>query len=75
MDQRLQSVYSDTTAQIFIDIMDICDDWGEGSGLEIWDTDCNSHTSGKQNQLYFYFRMIVAVIASFVFIVKSETIV
>jgi len=27
--------------------MDICDDWGEGSGLEIWDTDCNSHTSEK----------------------------
>ena len=74
MDQRLQSVYPDTTAQIFIASMDICDDWGEGSGLEIWDTDCNSHTSGKQNPIYFYSKIIVAGIA-FVFIVKSETIV
>ena len=28
--------------------MDICDNWGEGSGLDIWDVDCNSEGMKKQ---------------------------
>ena len=36
----------------------ICDDWGEGSGLELHDKDCNQHQRGENHSnhyLYFYF--------------------
>ena len=28
-------------------VMDICDNWGEGSGLELWEEDCKSKAAGS----------------------------
>ena len=27
----------------------VCLDWGEGSGLEVWDSECNTAYPGKAN--------------------------
>ena len=27
----------------------VCLDWGEGSGLEVWDSECNTAYPGKTN--------------------------
>ena len=40
-------------------MIDICDNWGEGSGLVIWDEDCKSQDAGvyksilKDESVYF----------------------
>ena len=36
--------------------MDICEDWGEGSGLEIWDADCNTNSPGINNNVFSTFK-------------------
>ena len=30
------------------EVYTVCEDWGEGSGLQIWDTDCNVSDPGQQ---------------------------
>ena len=33
------------------EVYTICEDWGEGSGLQVWETDCNeSERGGKNNR-------------------------
>ena len=34
--------------------MVICDNWGEGSGLDIWDDDCNSKDAGMYQKCSKY---------------------
>ena len=28
----------------------VCEDWGEGSGLQVWEKDCNEAEPGENNR-------------------------
>ena len=34
------------------EVYTICEDWGEGSGLEIMETDCNVSDPGENGKFY-----------------------
>ena len=29
------------------EVYTVCEDWGEGSGLQVWETDCNMDEPGE----------------------------
>ena len=39
--------------KVYVLLMDgvytVCEDWGEGSGLEVWETECNEADPGEIN--------------------------
>ena len=39
------------------EVYTVCEDWGEGSGLQFWDTDCNEANPGEKNNRPF--RLII----------------
>ena len=34
------------------EVYTVCEDWGEGSGLQLWQTDCNEAEPGENNNRY-----------------------
>ena len=35
------------------EVYTVCEDWGEGSGLQVWETDCNEAEPGEKNNRSF----------------------
>ena len=40
------------------EVYTVCEDWGEGSGLQIWDTDCNVSDPGQHCLHYAIFLIL-----------------
>ena len=34
------------------EVYTVCEDWGEGSGLQVWETDCNEAEPGVKRTHY-----------------------
>ena len=49
---QLQILYFRKYVVLMDEVYTVCEDWGEGSGLQLWETDCNEAQPGENNNRY-----------------------
>ena len=49
---QLQVLYFRKYVFLMDEVYTVCEDWGEGSGLQLWQTDCNEAEPGENNNRY-----------------------